>query len=156
MKKQSFSGPILIILLSLLPVSCKYADEPLACPVTEVSNGNVIKVMYKGEIKRVRLSHISAPVKGEDGYEEATGALREMVGDREVILEFEKRGEEQWSYIGNLIAYVYVDGVNVNVEMVRLGHARHFTNFGTGRLADEFERAESEARTNKRGIWGEK
>lgn len=42
----------------------------------------------------------------------------------------------------------------VNVELVRLGWSAYVTKYGRGRLAEQFEAAEKEARAAKRGLWG--
>jgi len=72
---------------------------------------------------------------------------------KEVRLEFEKSRKVQTNYFGDYLCYVFVDDLNVNIEMVRLGYSTFWTHFGAGRFADEFLEAEREARSNKRGIW---
>ena len=67
-------------------------------------------------------------------------------------LEFEKPGVEARGYYKRLLCYVYADGVNCNLEMVRQGWSRFWTKYGRGRLADEFAAAEEEARRQRRGL----
>ncbi len=54
---------------------------------------------------------------------------------------------------GRLLAYLYVDGKNLNVELVRQGFSPHYVKYGRGRLANQFDAAEQEARAAKRRIW---
>ena len=115
----------------------------VVCRVVRVVDGDTIRVVYKGREEPVRLLTINTPEKGEPGFEEATEALgRLVVGDheegRDVLLEFETPGVEARDRYGRLLAYVFV---NVNVEMVRLGHSPFWTRYGRGRYAHEFERA---------------
>lgn len=68
-------------------------------------------------------------------------------------LEFEKPGVEKRDGFGRLLAYVIAGGVNVNLELVRQGWSAYYTKYGKGRLRAEFEAAEREARTARRGLW---
>ena len=114
------------------------------CPVTRVVDGDTIRVLYRGRDESLRLLRIDTPERGEPGFEEATTALRGLVGGREVVLEFETPGVEERDRYGRLLAYVFAGGVNVNVEMVRLGHSRFWTKYGRGRYACDFEAAKRE------------
>ena len=35
---------------------------------------------------------------------------------------------------------ISVKSININVEMVRLGHAKYYTEYGPGRYAKDFKR----------------
>ena len=50
---------------------------------------------------------------------------------------------------------MFVDGLHVNVERVRLGLTPFWTKYGRGRYAEDFESAEAEARAAGRGLWAE-
>jgi len=50
---------------------------------------------------------------------------------------------------------VFVGDLKINIEMVRLGWPPYWKKYGKGRLADQFEQAEREARAEKRGRWRE-
>jgi endonuclease YncB( thermonuclease family) len=49
--------------------------------------------------------------------------------------------------------YVFADGENVNIEMVRLGWSKHYIKYGTGKYKEKFKAAETEAREAGRGLW---
>ena len=119
-----------------------------------VIDGDTIKIEYEGKPERVRLLRIDTPEEGKPGREESMAALKALVGSGPVRLEFEKPGEEERGpRLRQLLAYVFVGDLNVNVEMVRLGWSRFWTKYGRGRLAEEFGAAEREAREAKRGMW---
>ena len=80
-------------------------------------------------------------------------ALKNLVGGRKVRLEFEILGKLERGGYGRILAYVFVDDVTVNIEMVRLGWSRFWTKYAEGKYADEFQEAEREARESKRGLW---
>ena len=59
-----------------------------------------------------------------------------------VRLESEEYGSPERDKYGRLLAYVFVDDMNCNVEMVRLGHSEFWTQYGWGRYAEDFEVAQ--------------
>ena len=70
-----------------------------------------------------------------------------------VDLEFE--GPFRGRY-GRLLAYMFVDGVNFNLELVRMGLSPYYTKYGLSQKYDQdFREAERHARNHKLGIWGD-
>lgn len=70
-----------------------------------------------------------------------------------VDLEFE--GPIRGRY-GRLLAYVFVDGANFNLELVRQGLSPYYTKYGLSQKYDqEFREAEKQARKHKLNIWGD-
>lgn len=102
----------------------------------------------------IRLLRINTPEKDQLGFSEAREALKGLVRGGTITLEHENPAEERRGSFGRLLAYVIVDDLNVNVEMVRLGWSRFWTRYGKGRHADLFKAAEDEARGAGRGLWG--
>jgi len=57
---------------------------------------------------------------------------------------------------GHLLAYVYVDGKNFNLELVSQGLSPYYTRYGhSEKYHDQFMAAERYARKNRLGIWGD-
>jgi len=123
--------------------------EKLDYDLVEVIDGNTIKIIYKEEYESVRLLRINTPERGQDGYIEAKLALENMLGGEGIRLEFEKPGQPERDENGQLLAYVFSDGSNVNVDMVRLGHSKFWTKYGEGRYENEFRRAEEHVNIEK-------
>lgn len=123
------------------------------CRVAHVVDGDTLDVECRSFTDQVRMLRIDTPEAGQLGHSEARGALLELVGDRDVHLLFEERGVRQRGNYGRLLAYVYADGRNVNVELVRLGWSTFWTDFGEGRFAGAFSAAEKEAKEAQRGLW---
>ena len=70
-----------------------------------------------------------------------------------VDLEFE--GAFRGRY-GRLLAYIIVDGVNFNLELVRQGLSPYYTKYGLSEKYDkEFREAEKYARKHKLNIWAD-
>jgi len=122
------------------------------CRVTHVVDGDTLDVECRSFSDQVRLLRVDAPEGGQPGHQSAQQALRQLVDGRDVYLLLEERGVRARGY-GRLLAYMYVDERNVNVELVRQGWSTFWIDFGEGRFADAFRAAEEEARSERRGIW---
>lgn len=144
----------LLILLLLLPFTA--TAEPAR--VLSVIDGNTIEVIYKGKPEKVRFLKVNTPEsvhlyrkKNMPPRTTAFEYAKKRLSGRYVDLEFE--GEFRGRY-GRLLAYVYVKGVNFNLELVRQGLSLYYTKYGKSRRYDkEFRAAEKAARDEKRGIW---
>ena len=133
------------------------------CPpppcLTRVVDGDTLRVRYRPSRpleESVRLLCVDTPERGEPGYAEARAALEEMVRGKRITLEWEQPGHPERDNFGRLLAYVFADGVNVNVELVRGGWSRYERGYGEGSHAAAFRRAEAEARSARRGLWAER
>ena len=72
---------------------------------------------------------------------------------KDVDLEFESY---QRGNYGRLLAYVFVDGKNINLNLVRKGLSPYYTKYGKSHKYDaEFRSAEKQARKEKLNIWGD-
>jgi len=81
---------------------------------------------------------------------EAWAKNRELVEGKVVTLE--KDVTEADAY-GRLLRYVYVDGVFVNGELVRLGYARAIAYPPDTKYQERLAQLEEEARGAGRGLW---
>ena len=126
------------------------------CEVLRVVDGDTLHVRVAGSPtpdEKIRLLRINTPERDQPGYERATAALMALVAGRSVELEWERPEAAERDEYGRLLAYVWVDGTLVNLELVRQGFTRFFTKYGPGRYAERFRAAEEEARAAKRGLW---
>jgi micrococcal nuclease len=83
----------------------------------------------------------------------ASDYTKKRLKGKYVDLEFE--GPIRGRY-GRLLAYVFVDGVNFNLELVRQGLSPYYTKYGLSQKYDqEFREAERYARKSKLNIWGD-
>lgn len=117
---------------------------------TRVIDGDTIELL-SGE--RVRYIGIDAPEMrptAEPWAKEATEANREMVEREMVRLVLDVRERDQY---GRLLAYVYVDDVFVNAELVRRGLATVLFYPPNVKHEDYFRELEQEAQEERRGIW---
>ena len=122
--------------------------------VTKFIDGDTVRVDYGGRSESVRLLRINTPERKAPGYYEANRALSQMLEavGWQVQLEFEWGREERDRY-GRLLCYLHGGGRNLNLEMVRMGWSHFYIDYGHGRYAAQFEKAEADARAANRGLW---
>ena len=118
--------------------------------VIEVSDGDTLKL---SDGKTFRLYGVNAPEVKEPYYEEAKLFTENLVLGKEISFEQEDNYKED--KFGRTLGYVFVGGVNLNIELVRNGLARVILYEKRAKIKyqDELLSAENEAREKKRGIW---
>jgi len=106
---------------------------------------------------RVRLLGVDTPEtkhpekKPEPLGFEAYEFTRSLVEGRQVTLEFDRERRDRYRRV---LAYVYVEGRQLNEELIRAGLSRAETQFPyADSMKRRFRDAEQEARTEKRGLW---
>jgi micrococcal nuclease len=138
--------PIIIFLLLLI---CGCTAPPDTAMVTGVIDGDTI-IIEGG----YRLRYIGIDTPEIDGLEpfamEALEANRRLVEGKIVRLE---RDISQTDKYDRLLRYVYVDGMMVNAELVRLGLAEAKAYPPDTKYQEKLEKAEREAKQAGRGIW---
>lgn len=115
--------------------------------VVRVSDGDSLTLDSDGVIHQVRLSGIDAPELGQAHGTAAKSGLAAMVQGRQVT--FTDSGQD--SYHRNLVR-LHVDGLDVNLQMVRQGLAWHYRNYSND---PDLAAAEREARRGRRGLWSQ-
>ena len=140
------------------------AAEPIPHSARQISaivlwiyDGDTIKVRQPdGTEAKVRYESIDAPeLNSPDGApepwsREAAEANRSLVEGKTVLLELDERRKDKY---GRMLAYVFVEGLFVNAELVRKGLARVRTYPPNIRHRPRLLAAQREARHNRAGIW---
>jgi len=141
--------------------------------VVEVVDGDTLKVEFPdGRVENVRLLGVDTPEvhtgvspaefegipETEDGRmwlrdwgHKASEWMRQRVADAEVRIETDPAADRRGSY-GRLLVYVYVDGENVNEELLSQGYARMYDSEFTKR--ERFAELEASAQSQNAGLWG--
>ena len=83
-----------------------------------VVDGDTIDVEGVG---RIRLVGVNTPEKGQPGYQEAKDFMKNMCLDKTVDLDIDD--EKPYDKYDRVLAVVYVDGVNLNMELLKRGYA---------------------------------
>ncbi len=129
--------------------------EPLSQPTKKETAR--VKFVYDGDTilidsnQKVRLLGIDAPEKGERCYQAAKDYLLDLVLNKEVVLIGGKRDKDQYE---RLLRWVFVDGHNVNLLLLKEGLARVYYGFPRSGKLDYLAELENEAQRGGRGcLW---
>ena len=131
------------------PTSSQEVNTGKTYLVTRVIDGDTIEI--EGGT-RVRYIGIDTPERGECFGEESTKANSSMVLNKKVKLETEVQQQDRYN---RQLAYVYIDNVFVNEELVKLGFAKVATFPPNVKYTDKFIEAQRQAREQNRGLWAE-
>ena len=129
--------------------------------VIRVVDGDTIVINYGGKYEEVRMLCVNTPkpVHPDEKQNIPMGKVASRYTQKKLIgkyvnLEFEikrLRGNH-----GRLLAYVFVDGQNLNLDLVMQGLSPYYTKYGKSKNYDaEFRVAEEQARKEKLNIWGD-
>lgn len=111
-----------------------------------------VKIQYGNEIKYTRSVQyigIKTPKRNEPFYQAAV-ELNKVLLRKKGRLEFDNK---VISSDGKLLAYVFIDELFINGELIKRGYARADVKEPNTRYAELFKEFESEAKEKKLGIW---
>ena len=96
---------------------------------------------------KIRLNGIDAPEKSQAFGNVSKKHLSSLVFGKDVRVKYTKRDK-----YGRILGTIYVDGLDINLEMLRAGLAWHYKRFDS---TPAYAAAESEARAARRGLWSD-
>ena len=129
--------------------------------VIRVVDGDTIVVDYQGKHEKVRLLCVNTPESVHPDKKQnipmgkvASNYAKKNLTGKYVDLEFE--GSRRRGNYGRLLAYVFVDGQNFNLDLVKQGLSPYYTKYGRSQKYDhEFRSAEKLSRKQGLNIWGD-
>lgn len=134
-----------VCLTAFSPVRC----EQLPAFVNKVVDGDTVYLSITGALKtvKVRLAGIDAPEKENRQNFALTSEARltELIEKKNV--HFEKKEDGKYH---RQIGFIYLDGKDIGLEMVKEGMAWHYGYYYTNEV---YQAAQKEAKKNKRGLW---
>jgi micrococcal nuclease len=148
---------ILLVLLFSLPVLAVAAQYK----VIRVVDGDTIVIDYNGKHEKVRLLCVNTQESVHPDRKQnvpmgkvASRYAKKRLSGKYVDLEFE--GNRTRGKYRRLLTYVFVDGENLNLELVREGLSPYYTKYGLSENYDrDFREAERFARQHRLNIWGD-
>ncbi len=155
---RRFAPLLLLIVLSFLVyrvslhrVLTPDVDNTTESRVKWVIDGDTI-ILEDG--RKVRYAGIDSPERGEPFYRKATRRNMSLVKGRSITIVVCK--EKPYDKYGRLLAWVYVDGVDVSAVLLKEGLARVFRGPPCGiKRLEEYREYENMARKKRLGIWKE-
>ncbi len=127
--------------------------------VTQVVDGDTIKVSMNGTVETLRLIGIDTPETKDPRKpvqcfgEEASRKATELLSGRKVRLEADASQGERDTY-GRLLRYVWrEDGLHFNDWMIRNGYAFEYTYNKPYKYQASFKEAQRYASDNNLGLW---
>ncbi len=134
----------IIVLLILITTSI----FGLTGNVVKVVDGDTIHVMTStANTVKIRLENIDAPETGQEHSKESKIFLSNMVLNRSVSVNVTST-----DFYGRSIGVVYLSSKNVNLEMVKYGHAWWFKAYSKD---TNYQTLESTAKLNGYGLWSD-
>ncbi len=130
-----FKAVLLFVLTSITSTAFPYE---LTGKVVGITDGDTLKLLVDNQQQyKIRLAEIDTPEKGQAWGKNATKALSEKVFREEVRIDVIDTDR-----YGRLIGRIWLDGRDINRELVAEGHAWVYRQYMTDRslLEDEESR----------------
>jgi endonuclease YncB( thermonuclease family) len=139
----------------LLPTICSAAPDSAPASRAEprvlngrvvgITDGDTLTLLVDLEEVRIRLAQIDAPEMDQPYGKQAKAALSTLAFRKQARVEV-----VDIDRYGRTVGEIFADGIDVNREMVREGHAWAYTKYShTTEIVDH----ESSARAAKKGLW---
>lgn len=125
------------------------SSESKSIDVKRVIDGDTLVYDENGSETSVRLLGINTPEKGERFYSEAKEFLESRVLNKSVKLVY---GNEKTGKYGRELAYVFVDGENINKKIVKQGYGNHYFPSGRNRYYGDFLNAWKDCIEHERNL----
>lgn len=115
--------------------------------VIDVLDGDTVKLRSDWHIYKIRLAGIDAPEKQQAYGAQSKIYLEHLIADKDVsikVLSCDQYGR----YVGK----IYLNGKDINGEMIRSGYAWHYYHFDSNPVYAGFM---LDAQRSNRGLWQE-
>ena len=138
---------LLAPLLLLFTLSAQ--TETLEGKVVKIADGDTLTLLTSSnEQVKIRLAGIDTPEKKQPFGNKAKQALANLAFQKQALIEVEVKDR-----YGRTVGVVFVDGLNVNAELVKQGMAWVYRKYTDDKRLYVLE---SEAKQAKRGLWLDK
>ncbi len=140
----------LLLLLSAV-ISHTHAETIIGKAIG-VIDGDTIEILEQGNhLRRIRLSGIDAPEKGQSFGQRSKQGLSDLVFGKQVEAETSKIDR-----YGRAVAKVFINGKDVNLEQIKKGLAWHYKEYQKEQsLSDRrtYTDEEEKSKVQKIGLW---
>jgi micrococcal nuclease len=123
----------------------KFLDDSETVHVERIIDGDTVVVSNN---THVRLLGINTPEKKEFYHDEAMNFLSELISNKTVELEY---GKDKTDKYGRTLAYIILDGKNINLEIIRNGFANYYI-YDKDKYTNDLENAWTECIANGKNL----
>jgi micrococcal nuclease len=134
------------VLIALLVLCFKSSNCQFKGDVVAISDGDTFTLLTSDQKQiKVRLHGIDCPESGQDFGSKAKIFLSSLIFSKKILID--DKGQDRY---GRTIGVVYLDGLNINEEMLKNGMAWHYKKYDKN---PEWSELENSARLDKKGLW---
>ena len=137
----------LVFVLAVVILVLVFYPRPEPWRVKSVIDGDTIE-LESGDT--VRYIGIDTPETKDTLFWEATKTNQELLRRGKLTLEYDIQEQDKW---GRILAYVWVDTLLVNAELIKRGFAWVYTHSPNLKYRNLFCSLQRQARKAKIGIW---
>lgn len=145
-------GILLTLISFLAPIISPAQTNSYYGHVVSVSDGDSITVLDRQlREHKIRLNGIDAPEAGQEFSQASRRHLAKLVFGREVLVIWQMTDRYERE-----LAKIMVDRMDINLEQLRAGMAWYFREYERDVPEEDrenFDAAEREARSERRGLW---
>jgi endonuclease YncB( thermonuclease family) len=141
----------LFILLLTSTLGCAQAAT-LTGRIVAVADGDTVTLLDDSNTQhKIRLAGIDAPEKKQDFGMRAKQSLSELVFDKQVQVETDKKDR-----YGRQVGKIWINGQDANLEQVSRGFAWHYKQYAREQSTNDrklYDYAQKDASAARRGLW---
>lgn len=149
---NTLNSPRLLLTTVALLLAWSVSAETVSGRVVGIADGDTVTVLDASNTQwKIRLMGIDAPEKKMPFGQKSKEHLSNLVFNKQVSVEYSKRDK-----YGRTVGKIMVDGVDANLEQVRVGMAWHYKQYQKEQSRDErvsYADTEEQARAGRRGLW---
>lgn len=139
----------------------QYSPDLKGVSVSEVVDGDTIKVVLNWQKQSVRLIGVDTPESTTKRFwhtecfgKESSDYLKKLLSHQKVDLEYDLT---QWKYdkYDRLLAFVFYNGENINQKLIKDGYGREYTYNKPYKYQQQFQSSQQEAKSRKIWLWNQ-
>ena len=119
--------------------------EDLTGKVVSIADGDTVTILTDNKQTKIRLAEIDTPEKNQPYGMKAKKALSDFIFNKKVEVEVVTIDR-----YGRTVGKIFLDGLNINKEMVKAGHAWVYVQYAKDKTLFALEK---DARENQSGLW---
>tara|TARA_Y100000590_G_scaffold131347_1_gene150068 strand:- start:361 stop:1002 length:642 start_codon:yes stop_codon:yes gene_type:complete len=141
-----FLSNIKILTLIILTILNYYTHaEEFTGKVIGISDGDTITILTNNKKTKIRLAEIDTPEKNQPYGKKAKKALSDFIFGKTIQVEIESIDR-----YGRTVGKILLNGLDINREMVKAGHAWVYVQYVKDKTLFDLE---ENARENQLGLW---